>query len=76
MSLDPHCNVVSGKSLPMLEEQITHYHKDGLAANQLAQAIFQTLLQSGEHPGVICYDGKPHSLVSSSHQQSQGSMFN
>ena len=25
MSLDPHCNVMSGKSFPMLEAQITHY---------------------------------------------------
>ena len=42
-------------------------------ANQIVQAIFETLLQPGEQLVVICCDGNPHSVVRSSHQQSQRS---
>ena len=44
-------------------------------ANQIVQAIFETLLQPGEQLVVICCDGNPHAVVRSSHQQLQRSMF-
>ena len=44
-------------------------------ANQIVQAIFETLLQPGEQLVVICCDGNPHSVVRSSHQQLQKSTF-
>ena len=44
-------------------------------ANQIVQAIFETLLQPGEQLVVICCDGNPHSVVRSSHQQLQRSTF-
>ena len=44
-------------------------------ANQIVEAIFETLLQPGEQLVVICCDGNPHSVVRSSHQQLQRSTF-
>ena len=44
-------------------------------ANQIVQAMFETLLQPGEQLVVICCDGNPHSVVRSSHQQLQRSTF-
>ena len=44
-------------------------------ANQIVQAIFETLLQPGEQLVVICCDGNPHSVVRSSHQQLQRPTF-
>ena len=44
-------------------------------ANQIVQAIFETLLQPAEQLVVICCDGNLHSVVRSSHQQLQRSTF-